>query len=72
MVICPYNLGPDTAYKLSHNYKASACKVTRFHSIKDESHAHRVEAHGSVGSVADLRIGGRWFDPLLGQYSFRG
>ena len=29
------------------------------------------ESHSSVGSVADLRTGGRWFDPL-GQYSFRG
>ena len=29
------------------------------------------EPHSSVGSVADLRTG-RWFDPLLGQYSFRG
>ena len=25
-----------------------------------------------VGRVADLRTGGRWFDPRLGQYSFRG
>ena len=25
----------------------------------------------SVGSVADLRTGGRWFDPRLGQYSFQ-
>ena len=30
------------------------------------------EPHSSVGSVADLRTGGRWFDPRLGQYSFRG
>ena len=30
------------------------------------------EPHSSVGSVADLRKGGRWFDPRLGQYSFRG
>ena len=29
------------------------------------------EPHSSVGSVADLRTG-RWFDPRLGQYSFRG
>ena len=29
-------------------------------------------AHSSVGSVADLRTGGRWFDLQLGQYSFRG
>ena len=30
------------------------------------------EPHSSVGSVADLRTGGRFFDPRLGQYSFRG
>ena len=30
------------------------------------------EAHSSVGSDADLRTGGRWFDPRLSQYSFRG
>ena len=28
--------------------------------------------HSSVGSFADLRTGGRWFDPRLGQYSFQG
>ena len=28
--------------------------------------------HSSVGGVADLRTGGRWFDPRLGQYSFQG
>ena len=27
--------------------------------------------HSSVGSVAYLRTGGHWFDPRLGQYSFR-
>ena len=30
------------------------------------------EPHSAVGSVADLRTGDRWFDPRLGQYSFRG
>ena len=30
----------------------------------------QTEPHSSVGSVADLRTG-RWFDPRLGQYSFR-
>ena len=30
------------------------------------------EPHSSVGSVVDLRTEGRWFDPRLGQYSFRG
>ena len=29
------------------------------------------EPHSSVGSVVDLKIGGRWVDPRLGQYSFR-
>ena len=29
------------------------------------------EPHSSVGSVADLRTGGRWFDPQLDQYSFQ-
>ena len=30
------------------------------------------EPHSSVGSVVDLRTGGCWFHPWLGQYSFRG
>ena len=30
------------------------------------------EPHSSVGSIADLRTGGRWFDTWLGQYSFGG
>ena len=28
------------------------------------------EPHSSVGSVVDLRTGGRWFNPWLGQFSF--
>ena len=28
-------------------------------------------AHSSVGSIENLRTGGRWFDPQLSQYSFR-
>ena len=28
--------------------------------------------HSSVSSVMDLRTGGRWFDPRLGRYPFRG
>ena len=31
-----------------------------------------VKPHSSVGNVTDLRTGGRWFDPRLGQYCFRG
>ena len=34
-------------------------------------HNEQVEPNSSVSSVADLRTGGRWFDPRLGQYSFR-
>ena len=30
------------------------------------------EPHSSVGSVADFRTGGHWFNPSLSQYSFRG
>ena len=30
-----------------------------------------VKLHSLVGSVADLITGGCWFDPRLGQYSFR-
>ena len=30
------------------------------------------EPHSSVGSVADLRTAGCWFNPGLGQYSLRG
>ena len=30
------------------------------------------ELHSSVGSVADLRTWGRWFNPQLGQYCFLG
>ena len=29
------------------------------------------EPHSSVGSIQGLRTGGRWYDPRLGQYSFR-
>ena len=32
---------------------------------------YTAEPHSSVGSVVDLRTGGRWFDSRLGQYSFR-
>ena len=32
----------------------------------------RAEFHSSFGSVADLRTGGRWFGPRLGQYSSGG
>ena len=31
----------------------------------------QAEPHSSVGSVANLIIGGHLFDPLLGQYSFQ-
>ena len=31
---------------------------------------YKAEPHSSVGSIADLRTGGSWFDPRHGQYSF--
>ena len=37
-----------------------------------EVQIQRAEPHGSAGSIAVLRTGGCWFDPQLGQYSFRG
>ena len=40
-------------------------ELTSFHCIS-------ADPHSSVDSVADLRTGGRRFDPRLGQYSFRG
>ena len=33
---------------------------------------HFAEPHSSFGRVVDLRTGGRFFDPRLCQYSFRG
>ena len=30
------------------------------------------EPRSSVSGIADLRTGGRWFDPRLGQYSLQG
>ena len=38
----------------------------------DHSTLDQAEPHSSVGSSADLRTGGQWFDLRLGQYSFRG
>ena len=32
----------------------------------------KLEPHSLVGNEQVLRTGGRWFDPRLGQYSFRG
>ena len=36
------------------------------------SDAGRAEPHSSVCSFLDFRTGSGWFDPQLGQYSFRG
>ena len=40
--------------------------------MKTSSKPLFAEPHSSVGSIADLRTGSRWFDPRLGQCSFRG
>ena len=51
-------------------------KSSLFKVCQTTTHVHVfnpfAEPHGSVGSVADSRTGGRWFDPRLGQYFFRG
>ena len=39
---------------------------------KSGSQSDLVEPHSSVGRIAHLRTASRWFDPRLGQYSFRG
>ena len=68
-------LGPSRKYALVTNLQFvmkggnTLCKVQlRYHKVS----LSRVEPHSSVGSVEDLRTGGRWYDPRLGQYSFRG
>ena len=37
----------------------------------EDAISQRLIYFGSVGSGADLRTGGCWFDPRLGRYSFR-
>ena len=58
-----------TPIESSGRYSASPKFVVWF-SVR--THRNRVEPHSSIGSVADLRTGGRWFDPRFGKYSFRG
>ena len=48
-----------------------ALRVSRWPQ-KNKVQIQAAESHSSVGSVQDWRTGGRWFDPRLGQYSFRG
>ena len=43
-----------------------------FHNVFKRVLSREAVSHSSVGSVADLRTGGRWFDHRLGQYSFSG
>ena len=40
--------------------------LSHFEQPKLYNECRFAEPHSSVGSVADLRTGGRWFDPLLG------
>ena len=53
------------------------CKIVEGN-YKESTHDHNgcqpllLSQHSSVGSILDLRTGGRWFDPRLGQYSFEG
>ena len=60
---------------LKHDQPPLVCSLSCCRS-RDGAHGDvfvmQAEPHSSAGSVADLRTGGRWFDPRLGQYSFRG
>ena len=46
--------------------------LVSFQQAKETVYFMIAEPQNSVGSVADLRTGGRWFDPRLGQHSFSG
>ena len=48
------------------NKREKIAEMPSFNDVQEEV----AEPHSSVGSVADLRTGGRWFDCRLGQYSF--
>ena len=56
--------------KLTHTHKNlhQQCQATI---LTQQLQISSGEPHSSVGIVADLRTGGRWFDPRLGKYSFR-
>ena len=51
-----------------HNYMVT-CLV---YSITTIHETFLSGLHKTLGSVQDLRTGSRWFNPRLGQYSFRG
>ena len=51
-------------------FSLKSIKVVKFVSFNPSS--LQPDPHSSVGSVADLRTGGRWFDPPLCHHSFRG
>ena len=58
-----------TMYHLCVGLSVVAGKQANFKTrLKDE----QAEPHSSVGSIADLRTDGHWFNPRLRQYSFRG
>ena len=48
----------------------SIAEIPYTHFYQSMAHMYIAELLSSVGSVADLRTGGRWFDARLGQYSF--
>ena len=71
-----------TAYQMIHCFNYTITKVISHYSHSLWScekwflcrHVYLIyaEPHSSVGSVMDLRKGVCWFNPQLGQYSFRG
>ena len=42
------------------------------HNLSKQIQENVAEPNSSVDSIADLRTGGSWFDPRVGQYIFRG
>ena len=46
--------------------------LSKLQNLGEKDSKCAAEPHSSVGSIADMIPGGRWFDPRLGKYSFRG
>ena len=71
-----YNLAFQKRLIIPHLFSYFQCFLPIFplpsHNIQIFIETDGAEPHSSVGSVADLRTGGRRFDTRLGQYSFRG
>ena len=72
-VCVPQQIFPQCIFDRFGNIAGKGDKAVRLFSkpIFFRFLTHSAEPHSLVRSVADLRTGGRRFDPQLGQYSFR-